>query len=263
MNFSIPNWKFQPAPKIHPLSTRTMSHAQTEQRVGPVIAQVPITRLSDLTPLDPIALPVFSATTPLARDLTTHMGKGLDASSARLSAIMEAIERVSAEHAPDPGMTDTYDALKTKPEGVVDPARFDLPSDSRYRPDRAIAWTRGHELLSDSPTWLPLDLAISPPRGEVLNAVDTNGLASGNSLLEAVTHGLCEVVERDAISQLEFVASFGQSDGARYGSLDRREHNARGGQVLASAPPRKPVTSSSIEDVTTELGVATFRSHAD
>ena len=135
------------------------------------------------------------------------MGKGLDASGARLSAIMEAIERVSAERAPGPWVTDSYDALKAKQEGVADPARFDLPSDSRYRPDRAIAWSPSHELLSDSPAWLPLDLAISPPRGEVLNVVDTNGLASGNSLLEAVIHGLCEVVERDAISQLECVAA--------------------------------------------------------
>jgi ribosomal protein S12 methylthiotransferase accessory factor len=253
-----PNWSFESAPKIHPLSTQAMSHAQTEQRVELVLARVPITRVSDLTPLDPIGLPVFSATTPLARDLTTHMGKGLDPRGARLSAIMEAIERVSAERAPGVFITGSYDAMKTRYGGVVDPARFDLPSDSAYRPNRAIAWAVAHELLSDTPAWLPLDLAISPPRGEVLRAVDTNGLASGNSLLEAVTHGLCEVIERDAISQLEFVASFGQSDGASMGRLidektvpeEARYWQARlleCGHVLL------------FEDVTTELAVATFR----
>lgn len=92
-------WSFPPSPKIHPLSSRTVAAEETERRVLALRSRVPITRLSDLTPLDFIRLPVFSAVTPLARDLTTHLGKGPDAVSARVSAMMEAVERVSAETA--------------------------------------------------------------------------------------------------------------------------------------------------------------------
>src|SRR5512133_2140871 len=42
------------------------------------------------------------------------------------------------------------------------------------------------------------------PRGEkVLMRSNTNGLASGNNMEEAVLHGLCEVIERDAWSLCE------------------------------------------------------------
>lgn len=259
MSCSPSNWNFERALKIHPLSTRTVSHAETERRVEPVLARIPITRLSDLTPLDTIALPVFSATTPLARDLTTHMGKGSDGRAARLSAIMEAIERVSAERAPDETVKDSYLALQARQPGVVDPARFDLPSDSRYRPDRPVTWIPARELLTDSPAWLPLDLALSPPHGEVLDRVDSNGLASGNSLLEAVTHGLCEVIERDAVSQLEFVASFAESGGAGGGRpIDAATvpDEARVLQERLLAAGHELL----IEDVTHDLGIATFRS---
>ena len=252
-------WNLEPAPKLDRMSGRTVSHAQTERRVEAVLARVPITRVSDLTPLDPIALPVFSATTPLALDLTTHMGKGLDRSAARLSAIMEAIERVSAERPPGDCRTASYDALKARHAAVANPTRFDLPSDSPYRPDRAIAWTEGHELISGAPLWLPLDLAISPPRGEVLHAVDSNGLASGNTLLEAVIHGLCEAIERDAISQLEFIASYGPADLAATGRLidaDTMPDEARHWQARLLAAGHELL----VEEVTTEFGVATFRS---
>jgi ribosomal protein S12 methylthiotransferase accessory factor len=59
---------------------------------------------------------------------------------------------------------------------------------------------------------LPLDLIVSPPSDGVLREVDTNGLASGNIPLEAIVHALCEVIERDAISQHEFRCLFGDPE---------------------------------------------------
>ncbi len=38
------------------------------------------------------------------------------------------------------------------------------------------------------------------PAGSGCFVANTNGLASGNHLLEAVSHGICEVVERDAVT---------------------------------------------------------------
>jgi ribosomal protein S12 methylthiotransferase accessory factor len=171
-----------------------------------------VTRVSDLTPLDPLGLPTVVAVTPLARDLTTHAGKGLDLQAARVSALMEAIERASAEDI-DAGRTRraSYAALSRSRKRLrpLDPRRFDLPPDSAYREDREFAWVVARELVSGTDALLPLDLALNPPREGVLRHADTNGLASGNSALEAVLHALCEVVERDTLSQLEFRVRFG------------------------------------------------------
>src|SRR3974390_1760330 len=116
-------WDFAPAPKV-PGTNRTLSVEATDARLCGILALVPITRVSDISPLDPLGLPVYSATTPLAADLTCHMGKGRDAISAKVSAVMESVERVSAE-APVPGTTrrGTFEELANESAiGVIEPA---------------------------------------------------------------------------------------------------------------------------------------------
>jgi len=250
-------WIFSPSPKISPVSSRTVPPGETEARLGPVLGRVPVTRISDLTPLDPIRLPVFSAVTPLARDLTTHMGKGPDAVSARVSALMEAVERVSAETAP-PGSTRQARFADLGETAAIDPESLDLPSDSLYSPEREITWIESFDLLAGRSVLLAADLALNPPREGVLQEVDTNGLASGNTRLEAVVHALSEVIERDAISQTELIAHF----------ADPADLRPPGHEV---APATLPETARSwierllgagldvtVQDITTDLGVATF-----
>ena len=193
------DFAFESAPKVSS-SHRTVHARETLARVRAHARRVPITRVSDLTPLDRLRLPVFSATTPLARDLTTHMGKGVDAESAQVSAMMEAIERVSAERVERPTEHASFRAMTTRMSCVLDPRTFDLPDDTSYREDRPISWVEGWDVMQDQPVWIPADLAVSPPHEGVLHDVDTNGLAAGNTLLEAVVHALCEVIERDAVS---------------------------------------------------------------
>lgn len=105
-----------------------------------MLRAIPVTRLTDLTPLDRLRLPVFSAVTPLARDLTTHFGKGRDAASAQASAVMEAIERASAEATPASTTTATLDEMRATGSSVIDPCEFDLPSDTAFAPGRRITW---------------------------------------------------------------------------------------------------------------------------
>lgn len=66
-------------------------------------------------------------------------------------------------------------------------------------------WLEGRDLVSGSPCWVPHELVSADftaplPQGAGLFQATTNGLASGNHPLEAVLHGLYEVVERDAIA---------------------------------------------------------------
>jgi ribosomal protein S12 methylthiotransferase accessory factor len=201
-------WVFASAPKTSELSHRCLPVADTLARLRECARRVPISRVSDLTPLDRLRLPVFSATTPLARDLTTHVGKGLDPPGAQVSAMMEAIERVSAEQVNRTVTRGSYRSLSSTLENIVDPRLFDLPHDSSYGEDVPISWVEGWDLVHHRPAWLPLDCAISPPQEGVLRDVDTNGLAAGNTLLEAIVHALCEVIERDAFSLQLFRSMF-------------------------------------------------------
>lgn len=162
---------------------------------------VPITRLADLTPLDRLGLPVWSAVTPLARDLTTHLGKGANAVAARVSALMEAVERSSAERAGLPVLRASWRELDRSGVAVLDPRLCDLPPDSTFAPDAVFAWIEADCVAGNQKVLLPLDLAISPPGEGILRHVDTNGLAAGNTRLEAIVHALAEVIERDAVSQ--------------------------------------------------------------
>jgi ribosomal protein S12 methylthiotransferase accessory factor len=168
---------------------------------------VPITRLSDLSPLDRLGLPVYSATTPLALDLTTHLGKGFDAEQAQLSALMEAVERVSAESVSRVTRRRTLQEMVCE-ASTLDPRSCDLPNDTAFRPNRRISWTEGYDLLRREAVWVARDLVVSPPTDGVLRHVDSNGLASGNTLLEAVVHGICEVIERDTLGQHLFCTLF-------------------------------------------------------
>jgi ribosomal protein S12 methylthiotransferase accessory factor len=88
-------------------------------------------------------------------------------------------------------------------EGIAwwNPARL-LPIGATLPRDRDIAWLRGFRLLDGAEQMVPLEVASMSGEERDLpgRCQNTNGLASGNTLDEAVFHGLCELVERDAAS---------------------------------------------------------------
>lgn len=202
-------WAFAPTPKVD-AGERGVRLADTYARVRAIARLIPISRVADLTPLDDLGLPAYSAVTPLARDLKIHNGKGATREAARVSAMMEAVERVSGERTTAPTVVGSYEELAARgAPPPVDPRAFELPPDTTYRPDARFTWVEGRELRSGQDVLIPLDLVISPPAEGLLRDVDTNGLASGNSHLEAVAHAICEVVERDQFGQILFMAAFG------------------------------------------------------
>ncbi|HEV7898619.1 MAG TPA: YcaO-like family protein [Planosporangium sp.] len=181
--------------------------AETWAWIQPVLSRVPVTRIYDATPLDVLGLPIWSAVTPLAKDLTVHAGKGASALAAKVSAAMEAIERVSAESIPAERVRKaSFDELVASADEAppVDPRLFDLAYDSAYRPEDVISWTAAYDLMREEHCWVPVDLVVSPASEGVCTGTETNGLASGNGYTEATLHALYEVVERDAIAEEDF-----------------------------------------------------------
>ena len=68
-----------------------------------------------------------------------------------------------------------------------------------------IPWMEGIDLARGLPCWVPaeavhLDTTLPTKPGSGHFLVGSNGLASGNHLLEAVGAAICEVVERDAVA---------------------------------------------------------------
>jgi ribosomal protein S12 methylthiotransferase accessory factor len=188
------------APKRHRRGThRVVAPADTVARVRRLMRRLGITRLADLTGLDSLGLPVWSAIRPDGRSLSTSQGKGLTHDHARASALMESVETWHAEHVALPRRRATWRALRA--EGTsCDVAG--LPRLRRVTLDAELEWVRGWDLLADAPRWVPLEAVtldtVFPPGYAPAFDVSSNGLASGNHALEAIAHGLCEVIERDA-----------------------------------------------------------------
>jgi ribosomal protein S12 methylthiotransferase accessory factor len=87
---------------------------------------------------------------------------------------------------------------------VVDVAGLPRLATSKFDEDKQLLWAEGaFDLVTGAPTLLPyelvhLDFRAPRPQGSGCFLMSSNGLASGNHLLEAVSHALCELVERDA-----------------------------------------------------------------
>jgi YcaO-like protein with predicted kinase domain len=180
---------------------RTRSPADTFDDYKRWMPAMGITRVANITGLDVIGLPVYTAIRPNARSLSTSQGKGIDDASAKTSALMESIEFWHAEHIDDARLRwDTYGRMRRR-ETTVDLQA--VATRGTVATDVPLLWIEGFCLLTHEPTWVPFelvsqcDLAVGGVPTTPFGWSST-GLASGNHLLEAVAHALSEVIERHA-----------------------------------------------------------------
>jgi ribosomal protein S12 methylthiotransferase accessory factor len=166
-----------------------------------------VTRVAEITHLDRVGIPVYTAIRPSAAEgaVSIYAGKGATKPQAKASAMMESFERYSAE---------LHNDQKEKLECCVyedtdrylHPRALILPN-LLLDPERSeIDWVKSTNLKDDKIVFVPANAVYHPyiPESAVkLFQSNTNGLASGNKLEEAVFHGIMEVVERDAWSIFE------------------------------------------------------------
>ena len=190
---------------------RELSPEQTWERIAPHLRRAGITRTADITHLDYVGLPVYSAIVPRSNDsISVYSGKGFSRIDARVSAVMEAIERYSAWLPVRPDLVASYDELVAAGAAVMHPGEYNIKLSRGYRDDGPISWLRAWDLLNEEDVLVPQDGAVyqarlhEPPCYQIAT---TNGLASGNSLEEAICHALCEVVERDSMTLAELVGN--------------------------------------------------------
>jgi YcaO-like protein with predicted kinase domain len=195
--------------------SRIIPPEETWHRIKPLLRDFGITRVGDITGLDRIAIPVWIAVRPNSRTLSVSQGKGADPWSARVSATMEAIELGHAERPNVALQFSSYSEICSRAP-VVDVTALPGVRNSLFGAQRPAFWTEARDLLSGAIVWVPYEMVHAdatvpwmPGSGSFL--ASTNGLASGNVVPEAILHGICEVIERDALALWEYAPSDAQA----------------------------------------------------
>jgi YcaO-like protein with predicted kinase domain len=191
------------APKKYRAGTHRL--VSPEQTLGWVLRFSPamgITRVADITGLDVIGIPVVTVCRPNSRSVTVSLGKGLDLAAAQASGVMESAEAFMAERITRPLLLASVNDLRSS-HPLADVDLLPRTADSVHHPELPILWIEGQELLTGTPRWVPYELVhtaytLPTPNGTGCFIATSNGLASGNHLLEAISHAICETVERDA-----------------------------------------------------------------
>lgn len=177
---------------------------ETWARIRPLLEKFGITRIADITGLDRIGIPVAIAVRPLSRSIVIAAGKGVDLAAAKVSAAMEAIECAHAEAISLPLVfASREEILRSKRAVELDsvPLLINHDIDDHSR----LMWIEGRDIVDGAATMVPYEIVhahFAPPRlpGSTAFLSTTNGLASGNSIAEAICHGLFEVIERDSLN---------------------------------------------------------------
>ena len=194
----------------------TLRHAKAWTELAGIHA------VRDITAMDCLGVPVFVS--EWGTPASYAFGKGRLPIESEVGAYMEAIESYFSE--PDVARIETRQGWPSDLSGVrigCDPLlefapKLDCPTD----PDRSLQLARAQDVETGAEAWVPAELAFypAPPgAGPSLYGASSNGLASGNSVLEASIHALYELIERD-IWSLEFV----RNRAARLDEADLPDH---------------------------------------
>ena len=190
---------------------RAIAPEETIKNVESKLRVAGVTRVAEITHLDRVGIPVYSAIRPGAAEgaVSIYAGKGATKPQAKASAMMESFERYSAEihnDHKDRFISGTFEDLNELINHYISPDSLILPN-LIFDPETAeLEWVKSTNLKDDIEIFVPANAVYHPyipERAAKLFQSNTNGLASGNKLEEAVFHGIMEVVERDAWSIFE------------------------------------------------------------
>ncbi len=157
---------------------------------------------------------------------------------------------------------------------AIDPRNIDIKPHPNYHPALPLHWVEGYDIGQETPVLVPARLAgcmLGPKFGPPCSEIDTsNGLASGNTLEEAICHALCELIERDALTMADLNASWRprwrNRRGAATCAREVRDDTEIYPEIDLSAAPqgiralhRKFLAAGlnpMVKDITSDLGVA-------
>lgn len=197
-------------PKVYILEThRSRTPESTLRFIETMKDLIGMLSFQDAACADRIGLPVFTCSRVRPDgSSTSHTGKGVSGIQAQVSLVMESIERYSSEFRDeyrDRLIKGSWNRLRTE-FNALDPRELILSRYVDFTGDEELHWTWGTDLFSNENVLVPACAVYHPFHldKETLVSTNTNGLASGNTMEEAVFHGLTELIERDAWSIAKF-----------------------------------------------------------
>jgi putative methanogenesis marker protein 1 len=201
-------------PKVYILEThRSKTPADTLQFVERIKETAGMMSFRNATEVDRIGIQVFTCDR-IRPDgsMTSHTGKGVSPIQAQVSITMEAIERYCSEFRKEyleKLVKGSYRNLKSK-LNILDPQDLILSRLSDYDDGKEIYWIWGCDLSGEEDILVPACAVYHPYHEDniLLMSTHTNGIAAGNTIEEAVIHGLAEVIERDAWSIAQYSRQF-------------------------------------------------------
>lgn len=241
---------------------RLVSPAETLERIRPHLDGLGITRVANITGLDRIGIPVVEAIRPNSRSLSVTQGKGLSLEAAKVSAIMESLECWHAENPVVPVRSGTAAELSDGDRTLALPDHVLRTVDDTWR-SVEIPWVQARHVATGEPVLVPYDFVHFDTRPQAQNGASrriftrgpgTNGLASGNHLLEAINHATCELIERDAYHRWGRTATAERmSTSVDLATVD--DSNCRWMLDRITAAGFTPL----VQDITSSVGVPAFR----
>jgi YcaO-like protein with predicted kinase domain len=216
-----------------------------------------ITRIANITGLDTVGIPVVTVCRPNARSNAVCQGKGLSLDAAKASGVMESIETFCAEHILKPLMLAGAAEMKRR-HTLIDLEDIPRLKGSSLSADTRLLWIEGRELFGDYSIWVPFetvhsDFTVPRPVGSGYFPVSTNGLASGNCTSEAVCHGICEIIERDAATLFSLAPRLVEERRIQLDSIDDPECR----RVIDKLVDANLAVA--VWDITSDIGIAAFR----
>ena len=235
---------------------RLIPPGETVERMRPLLPRMGITRIANVTGLDCIGIPVVIGG---AAKWTRHLrlsGKGADARRGPRIRRDGVRRGVRQDHSPTPpwqfrGPTGFLSTGRCNKAAAENGEPVQLPPPIEL--DRGLRPVAERTGMGAVPAWFMSNYTLDPGTETGNFAASSNGLASGNHLLEAMSHGICEVVERDCTA-LWKVAGEERRNPMR---IDLDTVDDPGCRQALEAYERAGVRVA-VWESTTELGLAAF-----
>lgn len=160
-----------------------------------------ISRIADITQLDPLGLPVVTCIRPYAKHLSISQGKGLTKVDAQVSAMMEALEAYQLENPPEIALEGQYTSLNSQ-YPVISPTFFSRGSFLIDDESTPFSWIRAQRYYRNQvlPCFIPQYVVNinSTVRRQAFSyaQISSNGIGAGVTEDHAMCHALFEAVER-------------------------------------------------------------------
>lgn len=226
--------------------------------------------MADITGLDRIGIPTYSAIVPRSQDgLSVATGKGVRPVEAKVGALMEAIERQTAIHTRLPLVEGSWLGLQ-RCRAILNPRSIKQKLRPDYEDDQVHFWVVGQDLISRCEILVPAHIAglvwTEVPPGPFLGHVTSNGLASGNIREEAICQGLCELIERDAWTLADIGAHLLPLVRRRIADPENAENGPDDFEIFPSIEPQGDAASRLfrragfepiLHDITSDIGIPT------